>query len=197
MFETEFRFLKNLSMWSNALCLGVAEPITWLAVYIKAHTLRNQLGKQAFFKENEKNPWILEFFSRRITVFYLKVASYMSLRSIKSKAVVKLETSSAKSTFFTLSLRNKNNLHSSCFWLHLIARAASTLWQNSCKTLCPQKNICSRVYSYCNHSSLIFQAKVKIKTVYSDLYSTADVFLYSRSGCFCGAFKLFSDWFQC
>ena len=41
-------------MWSNALCLGVAEPITWLAAYIKAHTLRNQLGKQAFFKKNEK-----------------------------------------------------------------------------------------------------------------------------------------------
>ena len=54
MFEAEFRFLTKLLMWSNALCLGVAEQITWLAAYIKAHALRNQLGKQAFFKENEK-----------------------------------------------------------------------------------------------------------------------------------------------
>ena len=132
-----------------------------------------------------------------MTIFYLKVASYMSLRSIKSMAEVKSETSSAKPAFFTLSLRNKNSLGSSCFWLHLIAWAASTLWQNSCKTLCPQKNNCSRVYSYCNHSSLIFEAKVKIKTVYSDLYSTAEVFLYSRSDCYCDAFKLVSDWFRC
>ena len=50
----EFRFLKKLSMRSNALCLGVAEPITWLAAYIKAHALRNQLDKQELFKENEK-----------------------------------------------------------------------------------------------------------------------------------------------
>ena len=54
MFEMEFRFLKKLSMRSNALCLGVAEPITWLAAYIKAHALRNQLDKQELFKENEK-----------------------------------------------------------------------------------------------------------------------------------------------
>ena len=32
--------------------------------------------------------------------------------------------------------------------------------------------------------------------VYSDVYSTAEVFLHSRSGCFCGAFKLFSELFQ-
>ena len=132
-----------------------------------------------------------------MTIFYLKVVSYMSLRSIKSMAEVKSETGSAKPAFFTLSLRNKNSLRSSCFWLHLIAWAASILWQNSCKTLCPQKNNCSRVYSYCNHSSLIFEAKVKIKTVSSDLYSTAEVFLYSRSDCFCDAFKLVSDWFRC
>ena len=40
-------------MWSKALYLGVSEPITWLAAWIKAHFLRHQLGEQAFVKENK------------------------------------------------------------------------------------------------------------------------------------------------
>ena len=94
--------------------------------------------------------------------------------------------------FFVSSLWNQQNFRSSYFWLHLIVWSACALQQYSCKTRCLQKNICCRVHSYCNLNFKIFKWKVKIKTVYSGVNSTAEVFLHSRNGCIFGAFKLFS-----
>ena len=77
--------------------------------------------------------------------------------------------------------------------------AASTFWQNSCKTLLLQKNICDGVHSHYNsnlHNEItndtqtIHKWKLKTKTVYSDVYLTVKVFLQSSmeldssSGCF-------------
>ena len=77
MFEANFKFLKILPTQLKALCLGVSEPIIWLAARRKAQTLHHRPGQQAYVKENEKNisveevckileinGWILfEFFS--------------------------------------------------------------------------------------------------------------------------------------
>ena len=151
--------------------------------------------KKHLCKKNLQNPWIL--FTTN-DYFLLESCQLYVIAKYKINGWSKIRDRLCQTRFlYPKSKKNKNSLRSSCFWLHLIAWAASILWENSCKTLCPQKNNCSRVYSYCNHSSLIFEAKVKIKTVYSDLYSTAEVFLYSRSDCFCDAFKLVSDWFRC
>ena len=105
--------------------------------------------------------------------------------------------------FFASSLWNQQNFHSSYFWQHLIAWSASTLWQNNCKTWCPLKNNFCRVHSYCNLNFKIVKWKVKINAAYGDVYPTSwwceplrEVFLTSWSGCFCGAFKLFSQWFK-
>ena len=62
-----------------------------------------------------------------------------------------------------------------------IVLAASTFWQNICKTLLPQKNICGGVHSYCNSNFKICKWKLKIKTVYSVAYSAAQVFIHSCS----------------
>ena len=43
----------------------------------------------------------------------------------------------------------------------MTALAASTLWQNGCKTRLPQKNICGGVLSYYNSSFKIYKWKVK------------------------------------
>lgn len=42
------------AMRSKTLRLGLSDTTTWLAAYIIAHALRDQPGKQAFFKEYEK-----------------------------------------------------------------------------------------------------------------------------------------------
>ena len=71
----------------------------------------------------------------------------------------------------TSSLWNQQNFSSSYFWIHLISWPSSTLWQNSCKRWYPQKNIFGSVHSYCN-SNFISNIWIKIKTVWSDMYST-------------------------
>ena len=81
-------------------------------------------------------------------------------------------------------LWNQQNFHPSYLWLNLISCSASTLWQNSCKTPCPQKNICGGLHSYCNSNFKIFKLKLKLKTIYSDMYSTVEVFLHLGSGWF-------------
>ena len=48
MFELKFKFSKSIN------CLGVSEPIKWLAAQRTAYTLRNRQSKQAFVKENAK-----------------------------------------------------------------------------------------------------------------------------------------------
>ena len=69
----------------------------------------------------------------------------------------------------------------SYIYLQVIKPAASSLWQNGCKTRLPQKNICSGVHSYYNSSFKIHKWKLKIKAIYRVVYSTAQVFLHSRS----------------
>ena len=79
----------------------------------------------------------------------------------------------------------------------LIGWSASTLWQNSFKSTCPQKKSCCGFHSQCNISFKIFKWKVKINAVYCDECSIVEVFLFSRSGLFCDAFKIVSEWFEC
>ena len=57
------------------------------------------------------------------------------------------------------SLWNQQNFSSSYFLLHLISWAPSTLWQNSCKSQYPQKNICGGVHSHCNSNFKTFKFK--------------------------------------
>ena len=84
--------------------------------------------------------------------------------------------------FFPVSLWNQKNFLSSCFWPHFkITLAASTLWQNSCKTRLPPKNICVRVYSYYNSNFKIHEGKMKIQFKVMCIYSQK--FSYSSSGC--------------
>ena len=64
------------------------------------------------------------------------------------------------------------------------------------KTWCPQKNIYYELHLYYNFNFKIIQWKAKINSVYGDVYLTVEVFLILQSGCFCGAFKLFSEWFE-
>ena len=39
--------------------------------------------------------------------------------------------------------------------------------------------------------------KSEVNAVYGDVYSTVEVFLISRNGSLIGAFKSFSEWFEC
>ena len=54
MFEREFHFLRNSSIRSKALCLGIAKPTTCVAAKSTAHGLRHEVSKQKFVKENGK-----------------------------------------------------------------------------------------------------------------------------------------------
>ena len=77
------------------------------------------------------------------------------------------------------NLWNQQNFSSNCFRLHLISWAPSTLWQNSCKTRCPQK----KYLSWC---PFVLQYKLQNienkNIVCSNMYSTVEVSLYSQSG---------------
>ena len=95
---------------------------------------------------------ILEICGRillRTNDYYLKVISYILLQSIKPVTIVELGQI-YQTCFFGSILWNHQYFRSSYFRIQLIAWIAATLWQNSCKTQCPQKNICCGVHSCCN-----------------------------------------------
>ena len=137
IFEMEFKFPKFSSIRWKALCLGVYKPIKRLAAQSTAHVLRNRQDKQALLKENKK-----EFLCFPVNI--AKVYEHLFYRTPLMTASGKLRPKSLKSAIFQ-------------FQLHFISWAPFTLWQNSCKTRCPQKNICSGVHSYCSSNMKTFE----------------------------------------
>ena len=107
--------------------------------------------------------------------------SYISLQGIQPATLLKLDKI-FQTCFFSCKSMKSENFSFQLFSATLkIALAASTLWQNICKTLLPQKRICSRVHSHHNSNFKIYKWKLKNKAVYSVVHSTAQVFLHSRS----------------
>ena len=105
---------------------------------------------------------------------WMAALDYLLLEPCQQYVIAKYKarldyTRSAKPIFISSSLWNKQNFRSSYFWLHLIVWAVTTLWRNSCKTRCPQKNICGGVLSYCNLNFKIFKVKLKVKIVSRDV----------------------------
>ena len=93
--------------------------------------------KSAFLKILQNFLWILWIFKNTFFIEHLRLMPQ-----------VKLEP----------SVWNQQNFSSSCFWLHLISRAPSTLWQNNCKEQYSQINICRGVvHSYCNSNFQTFK----------------------------------------
>ena len=79
-------------MWSKALCLGVAEPTTWLAAQGKAYDLYHRLGKQAYVKEKEKSISVKEICKiLEIYRWILFPTWNVLVENIKPATVVKLD----------------------------------------------------------------------------------------------------------
>ena len=145
--------------------MGVSEPITLLPAKRKAQALHQRLGKYAFVKENKKNISVkeickvLEIYGLILfpaNKYFFKVTRNIQLQSIEPANVEKLDH--LPNLFFWFK---SMKLAKFPFKLFLIAWSASTLWQNSCKARCLQKNICCGVYSYFNLNFKIFKCKVK------------------------------------
>ena len=82
--------------------------------------------------------------------YYLKVANYIYLQVIKPATLVKLDKICQIYFFLCESIKSEKFSFELFLATLKIALAASTLWQNSCKTRFPQKNICDEVHSYYN-----------------------------------------------